>query len=486
MLIYSKYMAKNLPKFKQAKILVVGDIILDHYWNGTSSRISPEAPIPVVLFQDEEYRLGGAANVALNCHALGADVKLLGAVGQDEHGRHIVDILEKEKIRSALTSVTYLPTTTKLRVLAQHQQLLRIDFEDVKPLEETEKEHLFAEYEESLSRVDVVILSDYHKGVLDDPQRFIQCARKAKKLVMIDPKSKDFEIYRGATVLTPNQNEFEAVYGKSETQQDLYEKAKAVCRDLDIEVMLITQGAKGVSLIQRNKMPYHIGARTQEVVDITGAGDTLLAAFGSAVAAGEDLVRACMAANIAAGISVRKLGTASVSFDELYYEQQGFAGVSQIIMSEKELDSRIKTLRREDKKIVMTNGCFDMLHPGHIHYLQQAKALGDCLIVAVNDDKSIRKLKGPDRPKNSLDIRCNMLANLRCVDYVVPFGDDTPLKLIELIKPELLVKGGDYKINKVVGKDFVESYGGKVQILDYVKGISTTNLLEMMKKHNGK
>lgn len=479
-------MAKTLPKFKQAKILVVGDIILDRYWRGHSSRISPEAPIPVVHFQDEEYRLGGAANVALNCQALGADVKLLGVVGQDEHAQHVQDILEREKIRSALITASYLQTTTKLRVLAQHQQLLRIDFEDTLALQETEKTHLFAEYEESLSRVDVVILSDYHKGVLDDPQRFIQAARKANKLVMIDPKSKDFNIYRGATVLTPNQTEFEAAYGVASSQKALYEKAKKVCAEHDIEVMLITQSAKGVSLIQQNKAPYHIGAHTQEVVDITGAGDTLLATFGSAVAAGEDLVRACLISNIAAGISVRKIGTASVSYDELYYEQQGFLGASQIIMSEKDLTSRVKRLKAADKKIIMTNGCFDMLHPGHIHYLQQAKALGDILIVAVNDDASIKRLKGKDRPKNSLDIRCHMLANLRCVDYVIAFSEDTPEKLITMIQPDVLAKGGDYTVNKVVGRELIESYGGEVKILDYIKGISTTNLLEMMKKKNGK
>lgn len=477
-------MEAPLPDFKLAKILVVGDIILDHYWHGSSKRISPEAPIPVVNFAEETWRLGGAANVALNCHALGADVKLLGVIGQDQNGQQLSKLLESEKIRSSLTRVDYNPTTTKLRVLARNQQLVRVDFENCQTLQEPDKTHLLRDFEEAISRTEVVILSDYKKGVLDNPQEFIQIARKKNRIIMVDPKGDDFEKYRGVTVLTPNQNEFEKVFGKSKSQEELYQKAKTACKKLDIEVILITQSEEGVSLIQKDKLPFRIGARSQEVTDITGAGDTFIAAFAASVAAGTTLIESCIIANVSAGVAVKKLGTAKVTYDELYYEHKGFSGVSQVIMPIADLEKKIKFLKEQGKRVVMTNGCFDLIHPGHIHYLQQAKNLGDYLVVAVNDDASVKRLKGKDRPINSVTHRCQALANLRCVDFVIDFAEDTPENLIKKLQPDILVKGGDYEVDDIVGKKFVESYGGTVMIMDYIEGISTTNLLELMRKQD--
>lgn len=475
----------DIDKFHNVKILVLGDIILDYYWMGDSERISPEAPIPVVKFHHESWHLGGAANVASNCHALGADVKLLGAIGQDEYGEHLMNLLEEQQIRSALTRIDGMPTTTKLRILAQNQQLLRVDFEEVHPLSETELERLLKEFEEAVTRVDAVILSDYQKGVLLNPQPFIEVARKMKKPVMIDPKGTDFSIYRGATVLTPNYKEFTKVFGECATQEEVYRKAQEALEAYDISAILLTQGKKGVSMIQRDSIPFQLNARTQEVVDITGAGDTLLAAFTCAIASGESVLRSCMLANLAAGISVSKLGTATVGIQELYYEHRGFSGISQVILNEDELMERVAFARREGKRIVMTNGCFDLIHPGHIHFLQEAKAMGDFLVVAVNDDNSVRRLKGKGRPVNDIAQRSQSLANLRCVDWVTVFKEDTPERLIKKIRPDVLVKGGDYSVEDIVGGEFVKAYGGVVKSLKYIEGMSSTNLIEMVERKRG-
>jgi D-beta-D-heptose 7-phosphate kinase / D-beta-D-heptose 1-phosphate adenosyltransferase len=472
-------MKLDIPAFEKARILVVGDLMLDRYWHGNTARISPEAPVPVVGIKREEVRAGGAANVALNASALGAKVTAIGIIGKDQAGKNLSELLQKANINFCPLLSKKTPTVTKLRIISQHQQLIRLDFEDGFPAEEAAE--LLKIYQNELKKVDLVVLSDYAKGTLQQCKQMISLAKDLKKPILVDPKSKDFNIYRDANLITPNLGEFEQVMGKVKDEEDLVEKAQALLRKTNIEAILITRGAEGMSFVTLGQPPLHIPTKASEVFDVAGAGDTVIATVAASLAAGEPLPNALSLANIAAGISIRKLGVATVSETELRKELLLENNPNAAILDLDNLLKEISFCQKAGEKIVMTNGCFDLLHPGHVSYLEKAKELGDRLIIAVNDDQSVKKLKGPERPINSLDKRMLVLSALRSIDWVIPFSEETPEKLIKKIKPDVLVKGGDYKIEEIAGAKFVQSYGGMVKIIPFQQGHSTSKVIEKIK-----
>ncbi|MGD8313026.1 MAG: bifunctional D-glycero-beta-D-manno-heptose-7-phosphate kinase/D-glycero-beta-D-manno-heptose 1-phosphate adenylyltransferase HldE, partial [Gammaproteobacteria bacterium] len=390
-----------IPPFDKARVLVAGDVMLDRYWHGATSRISPEAPVPVVHVGGSEERAGGAANVALNIAALGAQTRLLGVTGDDDPAASLEALLDGVGIDCRFQKIPHTPTVTKLRVISRHQQLIRLDFED--GFEAIDSARLLGEFRQGLERCDVVVLSDYGKGTLVQVEQLIAVARAAGKPVLIDPKAQDFSRYRGATVITPNIAEFEQVAGRCESEQALIAKSAELLEVHDLDALLVTRGEHGMTLLRRGRPELHLPTRAREVFDVTGAGDTVIAVLAAALAAGEDLPAATALANLAAGIVVGKLGTASVSVLELRgAAQQGQdAGLGE--MSRAQLKLAVGDARARGERIVMTNGCFDILHAGHVAYLGQARRLGDRLIVAVNDDDSVRRLKGNRRPVNPVD-----------------------------------------------------------------------------------
>ncbi|NRD72065.1 bifunctional D-glycero-beta-D-manno-heptose-7-phosphate kinase/D-glycero-beta-D-manno-heptose 1-phosphate adenylyltransferase HldE [Shewanella sp. VB17] len=479
-------MKVSLPAFEKAKILVVGDVMLDRYWTGPTGRISPEAPVPVVRINQIEERPGGAANVALNIATLGGQVFLAGIVGQDETADALTAGVQALGIEPKWHSVAGKPTITKLRIMSRQQQLIRLDFEEKYPVEESQA--LLDSAREHLSHVDVVVLSDYAKGALADPQSFIKQARAQGVNVLVDPKGSNFARYRGATLLTPNMSEFELVVGEVTSEADLVKKAHQVLQEFELDALLVTRSEKGMTLITNtDEKELHIPTVAREVHDVTGAGDTVISAVAAALSAGSDLTEACVIANIAAGIVVAKLGTSTVSRIELLnalslnHGDMGFGTVS-----EDQLVDALEQARLRGERVVMTNGCFDILHAGHVSYLQEARAQGDRLIVAVNDDDSVKRLKGDGRPVNQLDRRMAVLAGLASVDWVVPFSEDTPQRIIARLLPNMLVKGGDYKISDIAGGQEVIAAGGTVKTLCFEDGVSTTRIIErIMAKQNG-
>ncbi|MFP4182202.1 MAG: bifunctional D-glycero-beta-D-manno-heptose-7-phosphate kinase/D-glycero-beta-D-manno-heptose 1-phosphate adenylyltransferase HldE [Thiohalospira sp.] len=468
------------PDFASARVLVVGDVMLDRYWHGQTGRISPEAPVPVVRMQDSEDRPGGAANVALNLAALGLHPTLIGLVGADDAGDRIGHELANAGVDARLLRVTDRPTITKLRVLARHQQLLRVDFEQ--PFHDLDPAPLEEAVAEAVGEADVVILSDYAKGALADPTSLIRLAREAGVRVLVDPKGRDFAPYRGADLLTPNLAEFEAVTGPSEDEAALVEHGRATLGQLDLGALLVTRGEAGMTLIRAEGEPVHLPARAREVFDVTGAGDTVIATLGAALAAGEPLPRAVALANAAAGLVVGRLGAATVSAPELMAEMAEAEEVGLGVVNEEQLQRAIARARAKGERVVMTNGCFDLLHAGHVAYLEAARALGDRLVVAVNEDDSVRCLKGEGRPLNPVERRMAVLAGLRAVDWVVPFSEETPERLICALGPDYLVKGGDYRPDEVAGHDCVREAGGEVVILDYIEGLSTTEIVNRIQR----
>ncbi len=468
--------------FSQSRTLVIGDLMLDRYWSGATGRISPEAPVPVVHVNDVEERPGGAGNVALNIAALGGKSTLLGVVGQDEAGETLRTLLENRGVECHFQQEKAVPTSTKLRVMSRHQQLIRLDFEERFDAFSLEPLHqLFAAQIENCG---AVILSDYGKGTLAQVQSLIQAARKAGKPVLIDPKGTDFSKYRGATLITPNLPEFEAVVGHCENDEDLVEKGEKLRQALQLEALLVTRGEHGMTLLCADQPPFHHPTCAREVFDVTGAGDTVIATLGAALAAGAKMEEAVTEANLAAGIVVGKLGTATASVAELRHAMHSFDGSPESpfgVVDEEILLQRMRHAQSIGETVVMTNGCFDLLHAGHVSYLETAKQLGDRLVVAVNADESVRQLKGENRPLNGLESRMAVLAALGCVDWVVPFSEETPERLYCKLLPDVLVKGGDYKPEAVVGRDCVVGNGGRVEILQFLDGHSTTSMVEKMR-----
>jgi len=470
----------KLPDFSQARVLVVGDVMLDRYWQGPTRRISPEAPVPVVKVEGDEFRPGGAGNVALNIACLGAGVRLLGLVGQDPEAQMLTDHLSQRGVACGLIPLEGKRTITKLRVLSRHQQLIRLDFEDGFSTQDAQR--LGERFAALLSGVSAVVLSDYAKGALGEVQSLIQAARTQGLPVIVDPKGTDFERYRGATLLTPNQPEFETVVGPVADDDDLVAKGIALRDALELAALLITRSEKGMCLLERGKPAIHLPTRAREVYDVTGAGDTVVATLAAALGAGEATHEAMVLPNLAAGVVVGKLGTATVSQAELMGAMEEHLPIRRGAVSEDELLALVARARAAGERIVMTNGCFDILHTGHVTYLQQARALGERLIVAVNDDASVARLKGPTRPVNPLDARQTVLAALAAVDWVVPFSEDTPERLICRVLPDVLVKGGDYRVEDIAGGACVTAAGGEVRVLPFLSGHSTSSMIANIKQ----
>ncbi|MGP1928725.1 MAG: bifunctional D-glycero-beta-D-manno-heptose-7-phosphate kinase/D-glycero-beta-D-manno-heptose 1-phosphate adenylyltransferase HldE [Arsenophonus sp. NC-WZS1-MAG3] len=473
-----------LPDFKQASILVIGDVMLDRYWYGLTNRISPEAPVPVVKVDMKEERPGGAANVAMNIATLGANVRLIGLTGIDDDAKILIKKLSQANVCCDFISLPTHPTISKLRIISHNQQLIRLDFEegfdsvDIKPL--------LDRIGKSLSSVDVLILSDYSKGVLAQISQIIALANAAQVPVLIDPKGNDFERYRGATLLTPNMSEFEAIVGKCSSDSEIKQKGMKLIYSLNLKGLLITRSERGMTLLQRKKPPLHLLTQSQEVYDVTGAGDTVIAVFGTALATQLDFYQACILANAAAGVVVGKLGASTVSSVELENAIHNRTDNGFGVMNEQQLKHAVIAARSRGEKIVITNGCFDILHAGHVIYLANARKLGDRLIVAVNSDASTKRLKGNDRPINPLAQRMSVLGALSSVDWVVSFEEDTPERLISeiLILTDVLVKGGDYKTEDIAGSQEVWAAGGEVKVLNFEAGLSTTNIINTIIKNN--
>lgn len=473
-------MKVNFAAFEQVNILVAGDVMLDRYWQGATHRISPEAPVPVVKVQTQDDRLGGAANVALNLVSLGAGASLAGIVGQDANAQLLDARLDQLGIKTLFDRSENQPTITKIRVMSRNQQLIRLDFEE--KLEAGQS--LLDAFRDGLTTTDLVILSDYAKGTLSQVQQMIQMARKAGKRVLVDPKGTDFSIYRQASVLTPNLSEFEAVVGVCKDEAELEIKGEQLRSELALEALLITRSEKGMTLIREGLAPLHLPTRAQEIYDVTGAGDTVIAVLGLALASGHDFPEAMMLANLAAGLVVAKAGTATVSLGEIYTALHSDTLLEYGVIDAKRLAKLVAIAKTKGEKVVFTNGCFDLLHAGHVAYLEEAHKLGDRLIVAVNSDASVSRLKGASRPINALDNRMRVLAGLQSVDWVVPFEEDTPAKIIAQLMPNVLVKGGDYQVESIAGADTVLAAGGEVKVLTFVDGVSTTAMVRsILDKH---
>ncbi|GIX46468.1 MAG: bifunctional protein HldE [Candidatus Tectimicrobiota bacterium] len=465
------------------RVLVVGDVMCDVYLSGTVRRISPEAPVPVFESQGQYRVLGGAANVAANLRALGCEVFLAGVVGADATGEEVRALLHQQGIAdSGLLVDASRPTTEKTRLVARQQHVLRLDRESRQPLAPALSAQLLAQASALLAQVDAVVCADYQKGVCTPAllPPLLARARTAGRPVFVDPKARDFTLYRGATVLTPNLAEVEQASGiVPEDEAALARAAATLLAQSQAQALLVTRGKDGATLFESGQPPLHFPAQAREVFDVTGAGDTVIAALCMGVLCGLSLPEAARLANLAAGIVVGKLGTAVVTWEELQDAlQRARAAGPRKVLTREELVRVLQAHRQRGERIVFTNGCFDLLHVGHTHYLQQARALGDVLVVGLNDDASVRRLKGKERPLLPQEQRARLLAALACVDYVTLFSEDTPLTLITLLRPDVLVKGGDYTPETVVGRQEVEAYGGKVCIVPYVAGVSTTALIE--------
>lgn len=472
-------MKVSMPDFCQSHVLVAGDVMLDRYWYGPTNRISPEAPVPIVKIDKIEERPGGAANIAMNIAALGAKSRLVGLTGIDNAAHVLFTHLKKMNVICDFIAVAKYSTTTKLRVLSQNQQLIRLDFE--RKIDKFDSTKMLKYIQSALPNYGVLVLSDYAKGALSNIVEIIRLARTASIPVLVDPKGTDFSRYRGATLLTPNLLEFEAVVGHCKNESELISKGMKVIINYNLSALLITRSEQGMTLLELGKKPIHLPTQAQEVYDATGAGDTVIGVLAASLLPSKNLEEACFLANAAAGVVVGKIGTSTVSPIELENAIRGRANTGFGIMTEEGLKKSIALSRKRGEKIIMTNGVFDILHAGHISYLSNARRLGDRLIVAVNSDASTKRLKGEKRPVNKLAQRMIVLAALESVDWVVSFKEDTPKRLIAEVLPDVLVKGGDYQNNKIIGGQEVLANNGGVQTVSFENGFSTTKIINAIK-----
>ena len=443
------------------KITVIGDVMIDWYLHGESSRISPEAPVPVVNFKESKFQLGGAANVANNLKHLEIEPFLIGAIGNDHFGSLMKEHLKAEKIKFNLLTEKSFQTICKQRLMSSNQQLARIDYE--KYFHGSKLTNLFNTFIKNIAKTDLIIVSDYGKGTIFNARKLIQSAKKLKKKILIDPKGKDFTKYKDANLITPNKSEFENIMGKVNSKRDLVNKAKKMLEHLNLESLIVTLGSEGMYVLTKSNKKIigdFINAYPQEVFDVSGAGDTTISALGAALSEGNDIFSAAEFANLAASISVSKLGTSTVSKDEVASLEASKGNKEQVI--------------------VFTNGCFDIIHSGHLDLLKEARSYGDKLIVGLNSDKSISKLKGPERPIIGQSERKKILSALKFVDEVIIFNEENPLKLIKKLKPSILVKGADYSKEQVVGGEFVESYGGEIKLVKLTKGKSSSKIINKL------
>jgi D-beta-D-heptose 7-phosphate kinase/D-beta-D-heptose 1-phosphate adenosyltransferase len=463
------------------RVLVVGDVMLDKYIWGDVERISPEAPVPVVRATWHNERPGGAANVAMNLAGLGACVTVAGFAGGDDEQRGLESMLAEEGVEPALTEVEAIPTTTKLRIFSGNQQMMRLDTEVAPSLSNAAYTNLLKGVSTALPNADVVVLSDYAKGVLTEAvcRSIIAQAGKLGIPVLVDPKQRDFSRYRGATTLCPNLKELSAATGEPFADVDrVLAAGQATLGSLDMQFMVVTLGDKGIAVLRRDSR-LHAPAVVRQVYDVSGAGDTVIAVLALALACHVEIETAIQLANLAAGIVVNKVGTVPIQREELLgvLAQEVSLHMDAKILPLKRLLSRVAMWRSAGDRVVFSNGCFDILHIGHITLLEEARRRGDRLIVALNSDESVRQVKGPLRPIVGEHERARILAALNAVDAVIVFNESTPLKLIEAIRPDVLVKGGDYREEDVVGAREVRAWGGRVELIPLVEGISTTRLI---------
>jgi D-beta-D-heptose 7-phosphate kinase / D-beta-D-heptose 1-phosphate adenosyltransferase len=467
-------------------VLCVGDLMLDEFVYGEVSRISPEAPAPVIAVQRSETNIGGAGNVARNVASLGAHCIFVGLIGEDEAGAKLKAALTEEtRIESILVQDAARPTTRKVRFVSEHfsTHMLRADWELAAPATVATEQKLIDAILPLLPRVGVVLLSDYAKGALTARviRNVIDAARKLGKPVIVDPKSANFAIYRGATLLTPNRKEFaEATRSRADTEKNIALAAQDTMQLADCEAMLVTQSEHGMTLVPRKGEPIHVPAHPVKVRDVSGAGDTVAAALAVTLAAGADWEAALRVANAAAAVAVSKKGTAIVTSVELrrrILPHAFLAAEEKIVAAGGDLGEPLADWRKQGLRVGFTNGCFDILHPGHVKVLTAARAACDRLVVGLNSDASVKRLKGEGRPVQDERARAEVLAALEAVDLVAIFDEDTPIKLITQIRPNVLVKGGDYTREQVVGHEIVEAHGGEVMLVDVLPGFSTTSLV---------
>lgn len=468
---------------KKKNILVIGDVMLDMYYIGDVNRISPEAPVPVFRKKNERCVLGGAANVAANLIAAGQNVFIMSVVGNDPYGELLVELFNKQKIDTKFVLKTNRVTTIKTRFMASNnQQVMRLDIEDTSELLSEECEKLLGFFEDNIEKFDLVVFSDYLKGLMtyEFTQGIIKIANKYKVNVIIDVKDPKYVKYTGAYLLKPNLIELHSLTGMpTDTEEDIIKASRKLLIECDNKFVLTTCGARGMILVGA-EITFLVKSVGKEVFDVTGAGDTTISYLAACIANNIEIKQAVEISNFAAGLQVAKVGTTAVSVQEvqefLISKKQGV--IHKLINFDELKDFRLKN---QDKKIVFTNGCFDILHVGHIRYLQETAALGDILIVGLNSDNSVRRLKGIGRPINTENDRAELLCALEYVDYVVVFEEETPYNLISLIQPDVLAKGGDYRIEEVVGRDIVEQRGGNTILINLVEGKSTTSLIDRIK-----
>ncbi|WP_416678581.1 D-glycero-beta-D-manno-heptose-7-phosphate kinase [Candidatus Pseudothioglobus sp. Uisw_016] len=467
---------------KNPKLLVVGDLMIDHYLWGSCERISPEAPVQVVNVDSESMVLGGAGNVINNLKALGAEVEVISAIGDCKVSNELVQLLNDAGVSNKfLISEKGRISSKKTRVIASQQQVIRYDRETTNPISNKSQKLILKYFEENIATYDALLLSDYGKGLLtfDLTQSLIKCANKNNKKVLIDPKGRDYSKYKGAYLLTPNKKEASEATGiEIIDEESLNSSIQKLKNDCNLTISLITLSEMGVAVYDNKLNTYPTVAR--EVFDVTGAGDTMLASLGFAICCDIEIDEAVKFANLAAGVVVGKIGNATVSINEIieYESSLNISTSDEHIKTVSEISFLSRELKSRGKKIIFTNGCFDILHAGHIKYLESAKGFGDILILGLNSDKSVAALKGKNRPINNQEDRAYILAALESVDYVVIFDGDTPYELIKAIKPHTLVKGGDYHGKKVVGQDLVN----ELKLVEFIEGKSSTKTIEKIKK----
>ncbi len=477
-----------LDLWRGARILCVGDLMLDRFVYGAVERISPEAPIPILRIQRESLMLGGAGNVVRNIAALDANAIFVSAIGDDESGRRVSGLLAAEANAAPHLLIERGRTTTeKTRFIAEGHQLLRADLETTSPISDDVARDLLAVCTAQLAKAALLVLSDYGKGVLipELVEQLIAAAQRAGKPVVVDPKGRDYRRYRGATVITPNRNELHNATGMPVGDNaQIVAAARCLIESCGVANVLVTRSEDGMTLVSGDGRVEHIAAAAREVFDVSGAGDTVIAVLACALSTGASLAAAATLANVAAGVVVAKAGTAVAHAEEILREllDEQAAGDHEKLVNLSDAAKVVDRWRRAGYKVGFTNGCFDLLHPGHVSLLGQARRACDRLVVGLNADSSVRRLKGPERPVQNELARAAVLSSLASVDLVVLFSDDTPLRLIEAIQPDVLVKGADYTVETVVGADFVQSYGGVVMLAELIPGQSTTGLVGRMRR----
>ncbi len=476
------------PAFDKHTVVVVGDVMLDIYYWGEVKRISPEAPVPVVLVEHKTNRLGGAGNVAMNLAALGCKCRLAGVRGRDLPGEVLERRLRQAGIEGRLLKSRNHVTTTKTRIIGGGQQLVRLDDETVRPLDRESAQGVLKQFDQAVEGAHAVVISDYGKAVFkgDLAARIIDHCRSRGIPVLVDPKGPDWSGYRGATCVTPNWSEFLQAAASYNLGGEMEDVARGLLEAADLDYLLVTRGAKGMELFGRRAERASIGALAREVFDVSGAGDTVISTLAACLASGTDMQTAARMANAAAGVVVGKLGTNPVTRQEL--EQalatEGLVGGGKV-KTRDQAAALVATWKSRGRKVVFTNGCFDLLHVGHVRLLEAAASRGDALVVGLNSDDSVTRLKGPSRPIMDQKQRAAMLAGITAVDLVVIFDQDTPLELIRTLKPDILVKGGDYTVETVVGHELVASWGGRVELVPLVDGISTSQVIASVKQRCG-